>query len=65
VLERKGHGEYRDVSFYLISGKAYISVIFLIGDCADQISEAEFLTEVTGSKKVIAHFFHKEFMRCK
>ncbi|KAH9295250.1 hypothetical protein KI387_038838 [Taxus chinensis] len=41
ALERKGHGEYREVT------------------------EGEFLGEVTGSKKVICHFHHREFVRCK
>ncbi|XP_022775344.1 thioredoxin domain-containing protein PLP3B-like [Durio zibethinus] len=30
-----------------------------------EISEGEFLAEVTGSEKVICHFYHKEFYRCK
>ncbi|CAA2995805.1 thioredoxin domain-containing PLP3B-like [Olea europaea subsp. europaea] len=29
------------------------------------ITEADFLGEVTGSDKVICHFFHREFYRCK
>ncbi|XP_057821211.1 thioredoxin domain-containing protein PLP3A isoform X2 [Cryptomeria japonica] len=41
ALERKGHGEYREVT------------------------EGDFLGEVTGSKKVICHFHHREFVRCK
>ncbi|KAF6175681.1 hypothetical protein GIB67_022683 [Kingdonia uniflora] len=41
ALQRKGHGEYR------------------------QISEGDFLGEVTGSEKVICHFHHREFYRCK
>ncbi|KAK4840196.1 hypothetical protein QYF36_002054 [Acer negundo] len=41
VLQRKGHGEYRE------------------------IGEGDFLGEVTGSEKVIGHFYHKEFYRCK
>ncbi|KAM7250238.1 hypothetical protein ACFE04_022121 [Oxalis oulophora] len=40
-LQKKGHGEYRD------------------------ISEGDFLGEVTGSEKVICHFYHREFYRCK
>ncbi|KAK9134344.1 hypothetical protein Syun_013674 [Stephania yunnanensis] len=30
-----------------------------------EISEGDFLGEVTGSEKVICHFYHKEFYRCK
>ncbi|XP_029130584.1 thioredoxin domain-containing protein PLP3B-like [Cajanus cajan] len=30
-----------------------------------EISEGGFLGEVTGSEKVICHFYHKEFYRCK
>ena len=30
-----------------------------------QITEEEFLGEVTGSEKTVVHFFHKEFGRCK
>ncbi|KAK6125650.1 hypothetical protein DH2020_040611 [Rehmannia glutinosa] len=30
-----------------------------------EISEADFLSEVTGSEKVICHFYHREFYRCK
>ncbi|GAV87777.1 Thioredoxin domain-containing protein [Cephalotus follicularis] len=41
ILQRKGHGEYRE------------------------ISEGDFLGEVTGSEKAICHFYHKEFFRCK
>ncbi|KAI5067017.1 hypothetical protein GOP47_0017545 [Adiantum capillus-veneris] len=41
VLEKKGHGDYRDVS------------------------EADFLAEVTGSDKVVCQFYHHEFVRCK
>ncbi|KAH7302189.1 hypothetical protein KP509_23G060200 [Ceratopteris richardii] len=41
ALERKGHGEYRDVR------------------------EEDFLAEVTGSDKVVCHFYHHEFVRCK
>eukprot|EP00899_Mesostigma_viride_P016762 jgi/Mesvir1/25087/Mv21553-RA.1 len=41
VMQRKGHGEYR------------------------QITEPDFLEEVTGSELVVCHFFHKEFSRCK
>ncbi|KAG9135803.1 hypothetical protein Leryth_002524 [Lithospermum erythrorhizon] len=29
------------------------------------ITEGDFLGEVTGSKKVICHFYHREFYRCK
>lgn len=29
------------------------------------ISEGDFLGEVTGSEKVICHFYHREFYRCK
>jgi len=29
------------------------------------ITQDEFLTEVTGSKFVAVHFFHREFERCK
>eukprot|EP00252_Welwitschia_mirabilis_P009406 TRINITY_DN21987_c0_g1_i1.p1 TRINITY_DN21987_c0_g1~~TRINITY_DN21987_c0_g1_i1.p1 ORF type:complete len:187 (+),score=47.18 TRINITY_DN21987_c0_g1_i1:115-675(+) len=41
ALERKGHGEYREVT------------------------EGDFLGEVTKSEKVICHFYHHEFLRCK
>lgn len=41
ALEKKGHGEYRDVS------------------------EGDFLAEVTGSERVVVHFYHHEFVRCK
>ncbi|XP_021273969.1 thioredoxin domain-containing protein PLP3A-like [Herrania umbratica] len=30
-----------------------------------EISEGDFLGEVTGTEKVICHFYHKEFYRCK
>lgn len=40
-LQRKGHGEYRDVA------------------------EEDFLGEVTTSERVVAHFYHQEFVRCK
>ncbi|KAJ0106092.1 hypothetical protein Patl1_17651 [Pistacia atlantica] len=30
-----------------------------------EIGEGDFLGEVTGSEKVICHFYHKEFYRCK
>ncbi|XVF62097.1 hypothetical protein PTKIN_Ptkin08bG0190100 [Pterospermum kingtungense] len=30
-----------------------------------EISEGDFLGEVTGSEKLICHFYHKEFYRCK
>ena len=30
-----------------------------------EITEGDFLGEVTGSDKVICHFYHKEFYRCK
>lgn len=30
-----------------------------------EISEGDFLGEVTGSEKVICHFYHREFYRCK
>ncbi|KAJ4717833.1 Thioredoxin domain-containing protein [Melia azedarach] len=30
-----------------------------------EIGEGDFLGEVTGSEKVIGHFYHKEFYRCK
>ncbi|KAE8703820.1 Thioredoxin domain-containing protein PLP3A [Hibiscus syriacus] len=30
-----------------------------------EIAEGDFLGEVTGSEKVICHFYHKEFYRCK
>jgi hypothetical protein len=30
-----------------------------------EITQDEFLPEVTGSKKVICHFYSPEFMRCK
>ncbi|XP_010261188.1 PREDICTED: thioredoxin domain-containing protein PLP3B-like [Nelumbo nucifera] len=30
-----------------------------------EISEGDFLSEVTGSEKVICHFYHREFYRCK
>ncbi|KAK9111106.1 hypothetical protein Scep_018625 [Stephania cephalantha] len=30
-----------------------------------EISEGDFLGEVTGCEKVICHFYHKEFYRCK
>lgn len=30
-----------------------------------EISEGEFLGEVTSSEKVICHFYHREFYRCK
>uniref|UniRef100_A0A7N0TMZ9 Thioredoxin domain-containing protein n=1 Tax=Kalanchoe fedtschenkoi TaxID=63787 RepID=A0A7N0TMZ9_KALFE len=41
ALQRKGHGEYRE------------------------ITEGDFLGEVTGSELVICHFYHREFYRCK
>ncbi|KAI3450991.1 hypothetical protein Pfo_007656 [Paulownia fortunei] len=34
------------------------------GECRE-ITEADFLSEVTGSEKVICHFYHREFYRCK
>ncbi|KAH7683531.1 ATP binding protein [Dioscorea alata] len=30
-----------------------------------EISEGDFLGEVTGSERVICHFYHREFYRCK
>ncbi|XP_044486999.1 thioredoxin domain-containing protein PLP3B-like [Mangifera indica] len=30
-----------------------------------EVGEGDFLGEVTGSEKVICHFYHKEFYRCK
>ncbi|GFP88409.1 thioredoxin domain-containing protein plp3a [Phtheirospermum japonicum] len=30
-----------------------------------EITEGDFLSEVTGSEKVICHFYHREFYRCK
>ncbi|CBI22351.3 unnamed protein product, partial [Vitis vinifera] len=30
-----------------------------------EVTEADFLGEVTGSEKVICHFYHREFYRCK
>ncbi|XP_004509487.2 thioredoxin domain-containing protein PLP3B-like [Cicer arietinum] len=30
-----------------------------------EVTEGDFLGEVTGSEKVICHFYHKEFYRCK
>ncbi|KAG5541753.1 hypothetical protein RHGRI_021546 [Rhododendron griersonianum] len=30
-----------------------------------EISEGDFLGEVTGSDKVVCHFYHREFYRCK
>jgi thiol-disulfide isomerase/thioredoxin len=30
-----------------------------------EITQDEFLPEVTGSRKVLVHFYHREFMRCK
>lgn len=30
-----------------------------------EITEQEFLPNVTGSKLVICHFYHKDFERCK
>ncbi|KAM0936131.1 putative Thioredoxin domain-containing protein [Dioscorea sansibarensis] len=30
-----------------------------------EISEGDFLMEVTGSERVICHFYHREFYRCK
>ncbi|KAG9451638.1 hypothetical protein H6P81_011603 [Aristolochia fimbriata] len=30
-----------------------------------EITEGDFLGEVTGSERVICHFYHKEFYRCK
>ncbi|KAG1334533.1 thioredoxin domain-containing protein PLP3A [Cocos nucifera] len=30
-----------------------------------EITEGDFLGEVTGSEKVICHFYHREFYRCK
>jgi hypothetical protein len=30
-----------------------------------EISQDEFLPEVTGSKRVICHFYHNDFQRCK
>ncbi|PIA25074.1 hypothetical protein AQUCO_00800089v1 [Aquilegia coerulea] len=30
-----------------------------------EISEGDFLSEVTGGEKVICHFYHREFYRCK
>ncbi|XP_074562796.1 thioredoxin domain-containing protein PLP3B-like [Curcuma longa] len=30
-----------------------------------EITEGEFLGEVTGSERVICHFYHREFYRCK
>ncbi|KAA8535376.1 hypothetical protein F0562_030379 [Nyssa sinensis] len=30
-----------------------------------QVTEGDFLGEVTGSEKVICHFYHQEFYRCK
>ncbi|MCO5569585.1 hypothetical protein L7F22_023300 [Adiantum nelumboides] len=34
------------------------------GDYQD-VGEADFLAEVTGSDKVVCHFYHHEFVRCK
>ncbi|KAJ7944239.1 Thioredoxin domain-containing protein [Quillaja saponaria] len=30
-----------------------------------EVAEGDFLGEVTGSEKVICHFYHKDFYRCK
>ncbi|WZY70326.1 hypothetical protein YC2023_002566 [Brassica napus] len=30
-----------------------------------EVSEGDFLGEVTRSEKVVSHFYHKEFYRCK
>ncbi|KAH9554254.1 hypothetical protein CY35_08G054900 [Sphagnum magellanicum] len=30
-----------------------------------KVTEADFLSEVTGSPMVVCHFFHREFFRCK
>ena len=30
-----------------------------------EITQDEFLPEVTGSRRVLVHFYHKDFMRCK
>ncbi|KAF5782628.1 hypothetical protein HanXRQr2_Chr11g0498231 [Helianthus annuus] len=30
-----------------------------------EITEGDFLGEATNSKKVICHFYHREFYRCK
>ncbi|KAG6479850.1 hypothetical protein ZIOFF_063325 [Zingiber officinale] len=30
-----------------------------------EITEGEFLGEVTGSERVVCHFYHREFYRCK
>ncbi|GLT44649.1 hypothetical protein SLA2020_185340 [Shorea laevis] len=30
-----------------------------------EVSEGDFLAEITGSEKVVCHFYHKEFYRCK
>lgn len=30
-----------------------------------EVTEGDFLSEVTGSEKVICHFYHQEFYRCK
>jgi hypothetical protein len=34
------------------------------GECRE-ITEGDFLGEITGSEKVICHFYHREFYRCK
>jgi len=33
--------------------------------CNREIAEDEFLPEVTKSKYVVCHFYHREFLRCK
>lgn len=30
-----------------------------------EITEGDFLGEVTGSEKVVCHFYHRKFYRCK
>ncbi|BBN18203.1 hypothetical protein MPTK1_8g00610 [Marchantia polymorpha subsp. ruderalis] len=30
-----------------------------------EVTEGDFLGEVTGTERVVCHFFHKEFIRCK
>lgn len=72
VLERKGHGEYRDVSIQYPVWYSKHMAAALVSLCKpsvmtelNQVAEGDFLAEVTGSEKVVCHFYHHEFVRCK
>ena len=66
-LQRKGHGEYQEVEegqqlSYLYSCMAMIIWTPRL-DCTH--AAGDFLESVTKTDKVVCHFFHRDFERCK